>query len=460
MKRELFSFPVGDGRLFYYAPALNFARIATVAEREQVKQELAASNRTPQPPHEPAKLKPSILNSDKLVIGLTSKCNLRCDYCYADGGDYTDTMDIKVLDGLIAAAPSIAARHDQRMEVSFFSDGETLMEQGLLWYACEQFHVQSEIYNFKLKMRIITNATLVTSKNIANFKRWIDNVQISFDGVFGSDTQRRLPNGEGSTGLVMRGINLLRDQGIVITLRCTITAATVEMMESMVAFAIENTHSKYIQFEPAKGVDRNGQEMSPHPHDFVRNYIKAFEYGAVRGFKVATAMEGTNKNTTAFCGISAPNLDITSDGSVTACVRHTHNPESKYMIGHFDTELGDVVTDPEKVRFLQEQTTVDTFPECRSCFAKYHCAGGCGAARDLDDGTHYVCAITQPLTAYMLMKKYERREFANLRRNANYYTFTYQTVVSLANSFGAGSAYMVRIPGLGHAIPYVLAPET
>ena len=73
-----------------------------------------------------------------------------------------------------------------------------------------------------------------------------------------------------------------------------------------------------------------------------------------------------------------PSMNVTPDGKVIACQRD--GAPDYYQYGHYCWESHRFVFDLGRVRLFRG-LTVDCFPECTECIAKYHCAGDCNDLR-------------------------------------------------------------------------------
>ena len=143
---------------------------------------------------------PIISNRKGLFLCVTSNCNARCVYCFADHGSYG--KDIKNMD-LDTAKKAIDVFIDNLSDdadafINFFG-GEPLLA----------FNTVKESYyyaiskplkrNQKLSFRIVTNATLLTSEIIDFIAEHDIGIGISLDGgKYIQDLQRPLANGKSS----------------------------------------------------------------------------------------------------------------------------------------------------------------------------------------------------------------------------------------------------------------------
>jgi uncharacterized protein len=114
----------------------------------------------------------------------------------------------------------------------------------------------------------------------------------------------------------------------------------------------------------------------PTMQEFNRSFEQLLaEADRHRGLLLNSGVGKLNQLQSAFCkSLSYPCMTITPDAQITACTRDGAPAFFHYGRWNSATRSFDVVMD--KVRQFR-RITVDHFPECTNCFAKYHCAGDC-----------------------------------------------------------------------------------
>ena len=101
-----------------------------------------------------------------IMLSVTSRCNLRCAYCFADGGDYDDTMPWHIVQAFLDFVPGAARRNGNKYSVSFHGDGETLMAPDVTFKTCAALRELAGKHSFKLNISMTTNATLINKNNL------------------------------------------------------------------------------------------------------------------------------------------------------------------------------------------------------------------------------------------------------------------------------------------------------
>ncbi len=382
--------------------------------------------RRPFPNHEPD------FRPTQVTLFPTNRCNLRCSYCYAFGGEGGGNGEQLATINLDAAkrAIDLIARNAQELAaegmpcknflVSIHGNGEpfcafeTLRE--IVWYARDL----SERLDFPVVLNTATNGVMSSEQLeflVANF----DNVNISFDGLPElQDAQRPLANGSGSFKSVDRTMRRLAEAEVNFGIRATITEAMVTRMAEIAAFVADNYPSvEQLHLEPVWECGRcvTSSDNTPSAELFCENYLKALDVAHEKGLRLVYSGARQDMITDAFCKVSSGSFTVTPTGDVTACyeVSYRSDPRSeRFFFGRFDKTIGDYVFDEGKLEELAE-LNVKNIPFCNDCFCRWHCAGDC-AAKVLEARTpaqhqgSQRCVINRRLTLNQIQRKMDWRE--------------------------------------------------
>ncbi len=113
----------------------------------------------------------------RLVLVLTSQCNLRCGYCYQDDKK-AGTMEWETLRGAL----DLALASEQKLIKFTFYGGEPLLEFPLMERGV-RYVEEMRGEEKQVRFGIITNGTLLTEESIDFLIQHDFKTQISFDGV-------------------------------------------------------------------------------------------------------------------------------------------------------------------------------------------------------------------------------------------------------------------------------------
>lgn len=119
---------------------------------------------------------------DRLVVNLSQDCNLRCRYCYADGGAYGGARGLLPPDRGRAIAAHFLSSFSHIGSIQFFG-GEPFLNLPALESVCEETASRCEKTGARLpRFSVVTNGTLWSEPIAAAIRRWSIAVTVSLDG--------------------------------------------------------------------------------------------------------------------------------------------------------------------------------------------------------------------------------------------------------------------------------------
>lgn len=150
----------------------------------------------------------------KLVLNVSNKCNLRCKYCYANGGVYNSNEDLMSKDVLKKSLDVFFSEFNIIKTIQIFG-GEPTLNIPAIEYICKYIEGKfndgeiSELPN----IGIVSNGTIVTDEIIELIKKHHIKVTISFDGQpMVNDIMRVFPDGTGTSDIIMKNIKKLKEE--------------------------------------------------------------------------------------------------------------------------------------------------------------------------------------------------------------------------------------------------------
>ena len=150
-----------------------------------------------------------------IVVNITTGCNLRCKYCFADCGPFKgEDMTEDVMDATIDSMLSMP----QVKVITFeFQGGEASTNVSGMRKFIEKVENVKVNYNKLVKYRTEINCISVTEELISLVKDFNVSVGVSLDGPkYMTDLTRVDINGNGAYDRIEKGIKKLRDNGIYI----------------------------------------------------------------------------------------------------------------------------------------------------------------------------------------------------------------------------------------------------
>jgi uncharacterized protein len=310
----------------------------------------------------------------------TTRCNLRCSYCFASGGDRS--VDMSYETAVIAISHILEdCKRMKRIRLSFHGGGEPTMNMPLIRKVTRFVRMVSESSGINPSFSICTNG--VFSEDNA---RWIaeniNSVTLSMDGPRDlQDLQRPMRNGGSSFDNIMRTVSTFRELNKKLNVRTTVTANGVDRIKESILFFKNLGIVSTIQAEPVFECGRclKMSICSPSPQVFLRNFLEARSYAISIGMNLHYSTGPLGEPKTYFCGALGHNFFVTPEGLVTSCleIARLDDPRSAHFI-YGRIRDGEVQIDTEKIALLRKRT-VFNLKQCQDCFAKFSCAGDCPA---------------------------------------------------------------------------------
>lgn len=185
---------------------------------------------------------------NRLVIVISDLCNLKCKYCFANGGAYANKeLRLMDFDKLKVAIKSIIDIYPKGIEYIQFFGGEPLTNKKLLKLAPKWINEYMEENKLpKPKYTIVTNGTLIDKQTQELFNKYFSSVTISLDGIKPiNDKNRVFSNNDISVhDVVVRKINEInRDRKYALDIEMTVDVNHLNYFEKN--HSIENY--RYVQ---------------------------------------------------------------------------------------------------------------------------------------------------------------------------------------------------------------------
>ena len=325
-------------------------------------------------------------------LGLTEICQLKCVYCHSDSGQESQcsTMPFAVAKKAIDFAAQNAKKLNRPLDVGFIGPGE----QTTVWNLFTK--VIHYVYTVAEETGIRTNLTLATNGCYGEEKRafiveYFDGVSLSFDGYQKiQNMQRPRKDGSPSFDLTYGTAKYFYEnrgkgrKGFSFVLRPTVSQYGLEHIEEMLAFYKKEFPGIPVGFEAINPLGRASNEMCggkvlvPNREQFAEKITELLEREG-SGMILNSGASRLGELRKSFCkAFSMPGFNVTPGGEISACQRDGAPDYFKY--GYYDSSREEFVLDEERIKYFRS-LTVDSYPECAQCIAKYHCAGDCADLR-------------------------------------------------------------------------------
>lgn len=339
-----------------------------------------------------------------LSISLTNDCNLKCIYCHANAGsllnkDTITKRNINIVIDQYFNLLDIDYPEAKEIQLSFMGGGEPTIKFGLMSHAIKM--CKSEATKRKINLHVVTATNGCYSKKVADYLiSEFSHISFSFDGPkFIQNLHRPFKNGNESYSISFNNAKYLQENQKSFSFRSTISKITIANYKLFIDFFCENFPNTSIGVEPLSKFGRGKEsEIAPSLNEFHKFMQKIEEYSQNKPIEIKnSAIEKLQLIRTYFCrAVSAPSFNVNPAGELWACARE--NAPDIFLYGKFDFDRNELKIDEKKKNILKN-CNVFSFPECKNCISKYHCAGDCP---DYRFEKLLRCKTTRMLTTRML----------------------------------------------------------
>ncbi|WP_304340379.1 radical SAM/SPASM domain-containing protein [Metaclostridioides mangenotii] len=165
----------------------------------------------------------------KFTILVTSKCNLRCSYCYEKSKLY-ENMTFEIADKTIDFIEDRLNRELVKRPLQvIFHGGEPLLNFELVKYMRDS--INHRINDREIIFDMTTNATVINDDIISFLKNDIDNLSVSIDGTKEiNDANRIFSDGTGTYDIIIRNCKILLENNINPRVRMTYNSKNISAL--------------------------------------------------------------------------------------------------------------------------------------------------------------------------------------------------------------------------------------
>jgi uncharacterized protein len=325
-----------------------------------------------------------------MVLNVTNQCNLSCTYCYEYGAD-------KIVDTENGTQPKFMTEETARDAVEFmlresrdspvayltFFGGETLMNFPVLKRTVAYARERAAEAGKQVQFSLTTNATLLKPETIEFLADNDIGVTISIDGPPDiQDKFRVFQNGRGSYDLVAPKIKelLQRHRSRPVGARVTLASGTIDV-KRIYKHLTEELGFAEVGFAPATSnpsrdhaIPEGGfEDMLRQFSELADEFLEAAVQDRPHGFSnVRETLEEIHKGMSkAFpCGAGLGLMGVSTAGDVALC--HRFAGSEAHSLGN----VRDGINRDAQRAFL-DRHHVDEKTDCRTCWARPLCSGGC-----------------------------------------------------------------------------------
>ncbi len=219
-----------------------------------------------------------------LWINISNDCNLRCIYCYGNGGSYNKDRALITMKKLVEILDFWLEHIDLKrkvLKVVFFG-GEPLMNKEALKFVVN--YLKSRISNETIILfEITTNGTILDDELLEIFSKNHFHITLSIDGGKEiQDFQRPFVNGKGSFLTLTKNLDAIRKKKIPVSARLTVTHKNISELlkcfQDIWSLGIAN-----ISFAPVS-TENSDLRLTPQDMDILIKFIEQlgiFQYESI-----------------------------------------------------------------------------------------------------------------------------------------------------------------------------------
>ena len=320
-----------------------------------------------------------------ICLHVAHDCNLACKYCFAGKGEYDGPKGLMSLETGKRALDFLIEQSGTRknLEVDFFG-GEPLLN----WEVCKKLveygREQEKKYNKNFRFTLTTNGLLINDDVIDFCNREMGNVVLSLDGrKKTNDMMRVSPNGSGSYDLIVDKFKKFADSRKQkdYYMRGTYTHNNLNFASDIIHMA--DLGFRELSIEPVVSDPNEPYALKEEDLPVLKEQyqilademLKRYRKGG--GFTFYHYMIDLDAGPcivkrVSGCGVGTEYLAVTPTGELYPCHQ---------FVGDESFLLGDIWNGIKNKQVLEqfEKCNVYSHSECKDCFAKLYCSGGCAA---------------------------------------------------------------------------------
>ena len=320
-----------------------------------------------------------------LCLNVSHMCNMTCSYCFAGKGAYKGKEKLMPLETGLRAIDFLAESSGSRrnLYVDFFG-GEPLLNFSVVKQIVAYARKIEQAKGKRFLFTLTTNGLLLDGEVIEFANKEMDNVVLSLDGRRDvNDASRKTPEGDGTYSAVVPKFKEFVEKrgGKNYYIRGTYTNGNLDFFYD--AAHLADLGFTELSMEPVVAAPDAPYAISSDslPEIFGQYELLADEMlkreKEGRGFRFYHfSLDLTGGpclyKRLAGCGVGTEYLAVTPDGELFPCHQ---------LIGNNSFLMGDIFHGISNTGLQDEfrSCSIDTREECRACWARMYCSGGCAA---------------------------------------------------------------------------------
>lgn len=320
-----------------------------------------------------------------LCLHVSHACNLCCSYCFAGQGKYHGEESIMSFDTGKRALDFLIENSGDRknLEVDFFG-GEPLLNWDVVKKLVAYAREQEKIHNKTFRFTLTTNGVLIDDDVIEFANREMSNVVLSLDGRKEIHDLTRVDfAGKGSYDKVVpkfkKMIEARGDKSYY--MRGTFTHANPDFTNDV--FHMADMGFRELSMEPVVCAPDDPAALTPSDIEIVKKQYEILALEMIKRRREGNPFNFYHYNIDltngpciykriSGCGSGTEYMAVTPTGDLYPC--HQFVGEAKF-------KMGDVWNGITAGNIREEFRSCNAYsrPDCKDCWARLYCSGGCAA---------------------------------------------------------------------------------
>lgn len=320
-----------------------------------------------------------------LCLHVAHTCNLNCSYCFASQGKYHGERAVMSFEVGKQALDFLMDNSGTRrnLEVDFFG-GEPLMNWDVVKQLVEYARNVEKERGKNFRFTLTTNGMLIDDDVIDFSNREMSNVVLSLDGRKEIHDRERVDYaGNGSYDRIVPKFQKLVESrgGKDYYMRGTFTHANPDFTKDV--FHMTDLGFKELSMEPVVSAPDDPAALTPEDLEIVKEQYEILAKEMIKrnkegnGFTFYHYMIDLTAGPCIYkrisgCGSGTEYMAVTPWGDLYPCHQ---------FVGEEEYKLGDIWNGVTNNDLREEFRSCNAYarPECKDCWAKLYCSGGCAA---------------------------------------------------------------------------------
>ena len=320
-----------------------------------------------------------------LCLHVAHTCNLNCSYCFASQGKYHGERAVMSFEAGKQALDFLMDNSGTRrnLEVDFFG-GEPLMNWDVVKQLVEYARSVEKERGKNFRFTLTTNGMLIDDDVIDFANREMSNVVLSLDGRKEIHDRERVDYaGNGSYDRIVPKFQKLVESrgGKDYYMRGTFTHVNPDFTKDV--FHMTDLGFKELSMEPVVSAPDDPAALTPEDLEIVKEQYEILAKEMIKrnkegnGFTFYHYMIDLTAGPCIYkrisgCGSGTEYMAVTPWGDLYPCHQ---------FVGEEEYKLGDIWNGVTNNDLREEFRSCNAYarPECKDCWAKLYCSGGCAA---------------------------------------------------------------------------------